>query len=79
MTGTRPASRRQSLTQIFAVPFVVAVLSTIGLVSALVGNGIWDGVSWIALVVPIALCGWFVLPRRAQRRSAARGHIRMPR
>lgn len=55
--------RRQSNGQIFAVPIVIGVLSVIGLIAALVGDGIWDGVSWLTLVIPIALCGYFFLKR----------------
>lgn len=58
-----PSSRRQTTRQIFAVPLVLAILSIIGLVSALVGDGMWDGLSWIALAIPIALCGYFLLKR----------------
>ena len=37
--------RRQTNVQIFAVPLVLGVLSVVGLISALVGDGLWDGVS----------------------------------
>jgi len=36
----------------------MALLSAIGLVSALVGDGIWDSVSWVVLLFPILLCGY---------------------
>lgn len=56
---------RQTLSQIFGWPLVIGVLSTIGLVAALVGDGIWDGVSWLALLLPILLYALFLLrPRR---------------
>lgn len=56
---------RQTLAQIFTWPLVIGVLSTIGLVSALVGDGLWDGVSWLALLLPILLYALFLLrPRR---------------
>lgn len=66
MTGRRLHSpRRQTLGQIFIIPLVLGILSTVGLISALVGDGIWDGVSWITLGIPILLCAWFLLrPRR---------------
>ena len=59
----KPPPRRQTNGQIFAIPMVLGVLSIIGLVSALVGDGIWDGVSWLTLAVPILLCGYFFLKR----------------
>lgn len=42
----------------FAWPAIIAVLSAIGLVSALVGDGILDAVSWATLAVPAAAFGW---------------------
>jgi hypothetical protein len=57
-------SRRQTFGQIFAAPMVIGVLSVIGLISALVGDGIWDAVSWLALGVPVALCAYFTLRSR---------------
>lgn len=57
--------RRRSLGEIFAIPFVLGILSSIGLISALVGDDVWDGVSWIMLGIPILLCAYFLLkPRR---------------
>ncbi|MBN9013345.1 MAG: hypothetical protein J0H25_09935 [Rhizobiales bacterium] len=56
---------RQTLSQIFGWPLVIGVLSTVGLIAALVGDGIWDGVSWLALLLPILLYALFLLrPRR---------------
>lgn len=58
-----PRPRRQTNGQIFAIPIVLGVLSIIGLISALVGDGVWDGVSWTTLAIPILLCGYFFLKR----------------
>jgi len=56
---------RQTLSQIFGWPLVIGVFSTVGLIAALVGDGIWDGVSWLALLLPILLYAMFLLrPRR---------------
>jgi cell division protein FtsW (lipid II flippase) len=46
---------RQSLKQIFLIPAILAVLSTGGLIFALIEDGIWDALSWIALSIPIVL------------------------
>lgn len=58
-----PRPRRQTNGQIFAIPMVLGVLSIVGLISALVGDGVWDGVSWVTLAIPILLCGYFFLKR----------------
>jgi hypothetical protein len=53
-----------SLWQIFAAPLVVAVISGLGLVSALVGDGLWDSLSWAALAVPVFLYSLFLWWRK---------------
>jgi cytosine/uracil/thiamine/allantoin permease len=55
MTSARPGARRKTIGQIFGIPVLMALLSAIGLVSALVGDGMWDGVSWVTLPIPTAL------------------------
>ena len=50
----------RSLTQIFAAPLVIAIVSTVGLISALVGDGWWDAVSWVALGLPVLLYLLFI-------------------
>ncbi|HWL04175.1 MAG TPA: hypothetical protein VNQ99_04450 [Xanthobacteraceae bacterium] len=54
-------SRRQTLTKIFAWPLVIGVLSITGLIAALVGDGIWDRVSWATLLLPSVLYVVFLL------------------
>ena len=52
MTARRPL---QSLSTIYRIPLMIAVLSAVGLTSALLGDGMWDVLSWLALAVPVAL------------------------
>jgi hypothetical protein len=59
--------KRQSLGAIFVVPFVIAVVSSAGLLSALLGDGLWDAVSWLTLAAPIAVAAWFGWLRRWKR------------
>jgi len=40
-------------------PIVVGVLSAIGLLSGLLYDGLGDAVSWLALLVPVALSAWY--------------------
>ncbi|WP_342724243.1 hypothetical protein AAFG07_35055 [Bradyrhizobium sp. B097] len=54
----------RSLSQIFAAPLVIAIVSTVGLISALVGDGWWDTVSWVALGLPVLLYLLFIWRRR---------------
>ena len=65
MTALRRS--RQSKRKIFAAPAVVGVLSAIGLTAALLGDDVWDGLSWITLLVPIMLyAGFIAIGRRRQ-------------
>lgn len=54
----------KTLRQIFAAPILIGVLSTIGLVAALVGDGWWDGISWLTLALPVLLYFFYTLRRR---------------
>jgi hypothetical protein len=46
---------RFSLRQVFAAPLAIAILSIVGLISALVGDDIWDVLSWLTLAIPVAV------------------------
>jgi hypothetical protein len=63
---TRPAgrSRRQSLREIFLVPGVVALVTSGGLLAALLGDGVWDAASWFTLSVPLVVVAWCLWLRR---------------
>jgi hypothetical protein len=60
----RPPNTAQSLAQIFAIPLVLALLSIIGLVSALTGDGLRDILSWIGLAAPVLVTLWALRARR---------------
>jgi hypothetical protein len=55
--------------KLWGMPILLGVLTTIGLVSALLGDGIWDIVSAFALGIPVllglwhSLRGWKLKPR----------------
>jgi len=44
-------------------PAGLAVLSAVGLLSALLGDGGWDALSWVALGLPTGIAGWYALRR----------------
>jgi hypothetical protein len=52
------------MTQIFAMPIVIAVISIVGLVGALLGDGWLDAISWAGLLVPLAVIAWALRHRR---------------
>ncbi len=45
--------------QIFLAPAVIGGAVAFGLASALLGDGIWDALSWIALLVPAAVVAYY--------------------
>ena len=49
---------------LWAWPIVLGLLTTVGLISALLGDGPWDLLSWVTLGVPVAIGLWFSLVRR---------------
>ena len=58
----------RSRRQIWGVPLLLAALTLIGLVSALLGDGAWDLVSALALGAPVAVGAWYGLRRAPARR-----------
>ncbi|CAN7481853.1 hypothetical protein LJR129_003267 [Acidovorax sp. LjRoot129] len=54
-------------------PIVMGVLTTTGLITALVSDTWGDWWSWVGLGVPVAVMGWFSWPfaHRAHRASSA--------
>jgi hypothetical protein len=61
---TPGARHHRTLWQIFAAPVVIGALSVVGLVAALVGDGWWDGLSWLALALPVLLYLFFIVRRK---------------
>ena len=55
MTDLASNAARQSLSRMFLVPTALAIVSGVGLVSALLGNGPWDALSWLTLAAPVAV------------------------
>jgi hypothetical protein len=52
------ALTRGKALSIFALPLLLAFVTAIGLISALLGDGIWNLLSWIALVTPVVVIAW---------------------
>ena len=49
---------------IFALPLAIGVLSVVGLISALTGDGWRDALSWAGLAAPVLAVGWAMKARR---------------
>ncbi|WP_269714024.1 hypothetical protein [Caulobacter sp. NIBR2454] len=57
-------TKRPSTLNAYTVPLVIALISMVGLVAALVADGPGDWTSWIALFAPIAVVVWAFIFRR---------------
>ncbi|WP_283189281.1 hypothetical protein [Pseudomonas sp. PMCC200344] len=56
--------RQSNFWKAFSTPTVIALLSAAGLFAALLGDGVWDALSWLGLGVPAALALRGLLQRR---------------
>jgi hypothetical protein len=45
----------KTLWQVFRWPTLLGVLTLGGLVSALLGDGLWDGMGWLLLAMPVGV------------------------
>lgn len=54
------SGRKQGLRNAYRIPLLLGIGSIVGLISALIGNGIFDLFSWVALggLVPIVAASW---------------------
>ncbi|GAB3257639.1 hypothetical protein GCM10027347_20280 [Larkinella harenae] len=59
----------RSFWHIWIIPLVLALLSMIGLIAALVGDGMMDFVSWLTLGIPLVVIGWFVSRPQGPKRK----------
>lgn len=62
---TKSGNRARSLWAVFAAPLAIGMLSLIGLVAALAGDGPADWLSWAALAVPVLAVAWAARRRRS--------------
>lgn len=52
---------------VWRVPIMLGVLTTLGLVTALFGDGLWDAASAIALATPVAVTTWHIFKPRPRK------------
>ncbi|GGF53486.1 hypothetical protein GCM10007301_11160 [Azorhizobium oxalatiphilum] len=54
------SARDLSMSRIFAIPTLLAVLTAIGLLAGLLGEGPWKWVCWAGVGIPAAVLLWYV-------------------
>ncbi len=50
---------------LWRAPIIMGVSSLIGLIVALLGDGVWDIVGWVGLGVPMLVMLWYVVRSRS--------------
>jgi hypothetical protein len=51
--------------RMWGAPILLAILTVIGLLSALLGDGVWDTLSAVTLGVPVLCCAWYGWRRKS--------------
>ncbi len=51
-------SRLFPFRKVYGTATLITVLTLFGLLSALLGDGVWDALSWVFLVIPLAVILW---------------------
>ena len=69
-TPSQAARKDLTTRQIWGMPIVLTVLSSVGLVIGLLADGLADVVAYVGLGIPIVVAGWHVV--RAMRGAGAR-------
>ena len=44
--------------KVYGPAILLAAITAYGLLSALLGDGIWDELSWVALAIPLTVIAW---------------------
>ncbi|MFT4113125.1 hypothetical protein [Silvibacterium sp.] len=52
------------LSEVYRIPAVLAAITAVGLLSALLGDGLWDKFSWVLLAIPVAAIAFYLLKPR---------------
>lgn len=66
---TKPNSHNSAFLHVFGRPMILAIISMAGLIAALVGDGVLDVVSWLALGYVVAVTVWYAwLAKQPQRK-----------
>lgn len=53
-----------SFRHMWGAPVLLGILTAVGLLAALLGDGVWDALSALALGVPVAATIWYGFSKR---------------
>jgi hypothetical protein len=55
--------KQQQFNKIWKIPLLLGCSIMFGLLSALLGSGIWFVLSWVAMLVPIGIIVWSLIKK----------------
>ncbi|WP_330564713.1 hypothetical protein [Pseudomonas yamanorum] len=55
--------RQSNFWKVFGIPLAIGLLSAAGLFAALLGDGLWDSLSWAGLGIPAVIGSWALFKR----------------
>jgi hypothetical protein len=61
--------------KVWGIPIVIGILSGIGLLSALTGDGFYDLLSWLTLGVPVVATVWYLM--KAGKKPLKTGKVKV--
>ncbi|GAB4012592.1 hypothetical protein GCM10028808_29160 [Spirosoma migulaei] len=56
----------------WTIPILLGISSLVGLISALVGDGSWDALSWLTLGIPLLVIARFVIKPTGPKKERVR-------
>ena len=56
--------------RIWTAPIYLGIVSSIGLIAALLSDGLGDYLAWLSLGIPVAVVLWYAPPRRSPKQEA---------
>lgn len=72
---SRPSaqSAQSEFLHLWGMPILLGVLTAFGLLAALLGQGIWHWLAWLAIGTPLAVIAYHLRKREAGGKAKARG------
>ncbi|MBP0599382.1 hypothetical protein J8I26_14795 [Herbaspirillum sp. LeCh32-8] len=62
---SRPAERQSEFLHLWGMPILLGLLTAFGLLAALLGQGVWHWLAWLAIATPIVVMAYHLCKREA--------------